>query len=357
MERGRIRFSGPAHELLERPDLLRAVFLARTARATAATTVPTGTPTVNAGIRPTRTASAPQPTTDAASSRRCVRTGALAESSDTAAGARTARGDPPLRRHHRGRRRRARGRSRRDRRSDRPERCRQDDDVRPDLRIPAARRRTDPPRRAPTSDVAPQPPGPARARPDVPGRPALPRSHRGRDRRRGARAVDRRPRSVNPALRSLPDRRRGDSVARRVERAARALRPRGVPRAPQLGAVDGHAPRSSSSPAPSPTSPRCCCSTSPPPASPNGRSSSSGSCCVRDPRRARLRDGRDRARHAADGGHLGPLVALEVGQVVVEGDAASGAGRSSVSSRPTSATTLAAVARSGSAPGDRRPAD
>ena len=44
MERGRIRFSGPARELLERPDLLRAVFLEEVAPPAAPRTV-TGRPT------------------------------------------------------------------------------------------------------------------------------------------------------------------------------------------------------------------------------------------------------------------------------------------------------------------------
>ncbi len=48
MERGRIRFSGPAEELLERPDLLRAVFLAEgeTARANGS---PNGSAAVDSG--------------------------------------------------------------------------------------------------------------------------------------------------------------------------------------------------------------------------------------------------------------------------------------------------------------------
>jgi branched-chain amino acid transport system ATP-binding protein len=50
MERGRIRFSGPAHELADRPDLLRAVFLAQAdepqatdASATASNSIPVAT--------------------------------------------------------------------------------------------------------------------------------------------------------------------------------------------------------------------------------------------------------------------------------------------------------------------------
>ncbi len=42
MERGRVQFSGPAEELLERPDLLRAVFLADSASASAGGPAPNG---------------------------------------------------------------------------------------------------------------------------------------------------------------------------------------------------------------------------------------------------------------------------------------------------------------------------
>src|SRR5690606_24960362 len=38
VERGKVRFSGPAHELAERPDLLRSVFLAEAAPAAPAAT-------------------------------------------------------------------------------------------------------------------------------------------------------------------------------------------------------------------------------------------------------------------------------------------------------------------------------
>jgi branched-chain amino acid transport system ATP-binding protein len=55
MERGRIRFTGPAHELVERPDLLRAVFLAESATPNG-TAVPNGTATPNGTAVPNGTA-------------------------------------------------------------------------------------------------------------------------------------------------------------------------------------------------------------------------------------------------------------------------------------------------------------
>ena len=123
MERGTIRFDGPTAELLERPDLLRSVFLSA----------------AHARRRRRRLAA---PTID-----RSTRSGR--HRPDRSAGAVGQRVVGHLRRDSRRQRRLVRRVAPRDRGRDRPERRRQDHRVRPDLRL-------HPPRRGPDRAQRPQ---------------------------------------------------------------------------------------------------------------------------------------------------------------------------------------------------------
>ena len=167
-------------------------------------------------------------------------------------------------------------------RTDRPERRRQDHAVRPDLRLPAARRRHGSASAASTSSGSGAPPaGAARPRSNLPGRPALP----GPDRGRGGRGRSRAARSTS-VIRSTP-----------------ALPPAAPPTTANVGsrtrvdellglfgldrlrgqlherAVDRHASHRRVRVCRRPPADACCCSTSPPPVSHSERSRRSAPCC------------------------------------------------------------------------------
>ena len=187
-----------------------------------------------------------------------------------------------LRRHPGRRRRVALGRARRDRRHHRSQRRRQDDAVRPHLR--ASRRPTAAACVLGGVDVItttrPHRRALARARPLVPGRPAVPGAHRRGDDRRRARAVGRRARPAVSAALHLPaavrHRGEGPAAGRRAHRAAR-------PRAPSARSSCASCPPgragSSTSPASSPTARPSCCSTSRRAASRSARPRRSARCC------------------------------------------------------------------------------
>ena len=122
--------------------------------------------------------------------------------------------------------------------------------------------------------------GAARARPLVPGRPAVPGAHRDGDDRRRARAQHRRARSgrgrAAPARRSPTPRRR---CARTRRRADRAARPRRLPRQVRPRALDRQPARRRPRVRARARTRRCCCSTSRRPASPSARPRRSGRCC------------------------------------------------------------------------------
>ena len=152
MEKGAIRFHGLTAELLERPELLRSIFLEGAAASQ---------------------------DTEAEAKERVVVTEARRATALAANGgererrARDPRHHQALLGHHRGRPRVDQAPRRRDPRDHRAERRRQDDPVRPHLRVPRARRGQDPlpgPRR---HQAAPEGPRAARARAFVPGRAAL----------------------------------------------------------------------------------------------------------------------------------------------------------------------------------------
>jgi ABC-type branched-subunit amino acid transport system ATPase component/predicted MFS family arabinose efflux permease len=194
MEKGEIRFHGPTAELLERPDVLRSVFLEGAGNAAGE---PRG--------------------------QRCVEA---------------------LRRRHRVERRFVHRRRGGDPRVHRPQRRREDDPVRRHLRLPARRRRHDPPRDRPRQ-LRPDPqvrpgPRPARAGSLVPGREAVPRPHRARDHRRRARDAREGAQStggrVAPAQRHAV-RATGPQPCRRAHRNGG---PRRVPRQVRPRAVDRH---------------------------------------------------------------------------------------------------------------------
>ena len=171
MEKGEIRFQGPTAELLERPDVLRSVFLEGAG--------------ANGAGRPK------------AKVRRRESERPVEESGPAIA----IRGPhPELRRPHRRRRRDLLGPTGRDRRVHRPERRRQDDAVRPDQRVRPRRPGHRAPGRRRHHRLLGGRTGPAGPRPLVPGRPPVPGAHRRGDDRRRPRALDRRPGPVNPAL-------------------------------------------------------------------------------------------------------------------------------------------------------------
>ena len=178
MEKGEIRFHGPTAELLERPDVLRSVFLegadtlghARRRRPSR----PDGARHAGAG-RARRHGNGPT----TARRRRAERA-----ARDPA---RARRRVEAVRRARRADRRVVHGARRRDRRHHRPERRGQDHAVRHDLGLHARRRGHDRARRrrrrARHHAHAARAPRAPRARPLVPGRPAVPVAHRRGDRR------------------------------------------------------------------------------------------------------------------------------------------------------------------------------
>jgi hypothetical protein len=148
---GQIRFDGPTAELLERPDLLRSVFLAGAIE-------PAGHPSTNgrggrAGREIVGTIDRTVEPVLSVRELACL-----------------------LRWHPGGRRRDLRRVPRRDRRDDRAERRGQDDGVRPRPGSPRDSGRSD--RWARRHDDGCRGARPARARPVVPGRPSVPRADR-----------------------------------------------------------------------------------------------------------------------------------------------------------------------------------
>ena len=181
MEKGEIRFHGPTSELLERPDVLRSVFLEGPRRwSSPSMPPPSCTSTARCPRRPARSAQR----------QRRRRRGRRASSGAGRVEA--------LRRHRRPRRRLLRCAGRRDPRLPGPERRRQDHALRRAVRVPDP----EPGRHRARGDVhhrlRARRTGPPRARAVVPGRAALPRPHRGRDDRRRARAQHRRARPHRP---------------------------------------------------------------------------------------------------------------------------------------------------------------
>ena len=162
---------------------------------------------------------------------------------------------------------------------DRPERRRQDDDLRPDLRVPAARRRTDPPRRRRRLVVEPDGAGTIRSRPDLPGWTAVPRPHRVRLDRGVARSLPRRPGSLQ---RGLPAPRPHRQRVVGVRSGWRSCWACSGSRTTAISSPPSCRPEpvgSSNSPVPWAINPACCCSTSPRPGSPNARSRRCRPCC------------------------------------------------------------------------------
>ena len=124
MEKGEVRFEGPTAELLERPDILRSVFIAGANATHAAEEVDS-------------------PDIDKAAEMAAKRV----IPADAKVDARVPRRGEALRRHHRRRRRRPRAARRRDPRPHRPQRRRQDDADGLHLGLPRDRRRAHPPAR------------------------------------------------------------------------------------------------------------------------------------------------------------------------------------------------------------------
>ena len=188
MEKGEVRFPGPTAELLERPDVLRSVFLEGAADSHRAR----GGRIRKNGVGRCGGAAGGGPA-GAPSGRR--RTG----------GARTVRGERSASA--------ASGRRRRQPRSCTsgeilgligPERCRQDHDLRPHLGIPRAELRVTSVRRSGHHDWSPQQRAAGGSRPLLPGRPPLPLAHRRREHRDRARAPPRGPRPAGAALWARP---------------------------------------------------------------------------------------------------------------------------------------------------------
>ena len=202
MEKGEIRFHGPTSELLERPDVLRSVFLEGAASVELDADGPAIVHVSEAAVTAGRG--------DRGAGRQRLARRPAPE---------RARRVEALRRHQRAHRRVVRRRRRRGPRLPRSERRGQDDAVRRDLRLPARR----PGRRAPRRRLhrRPRPATRAaapRARAFVPGRPAVPRADREGDDRGRARAQHRRARPgrgrAAPARRSPTRRRRCGRASR-----------------------------------------------------------------------------------------------------------------------------------------------
>ena len=251
LEKGQVRFRGPTAGLLDRPDILRAVFIGADNGSAGA-----GVPAAAAGGA--AAVGAPDPW-------------------------RHARGTGPhqaLRRHPGARRRPHHDPPRHDRGPDRPQRRRQDDAVRRADRVPARRRRAGAARRRRHHRLAAAPPGDRRGGAHVPGGAPLPVAvGRGRH-RRGAGAAPRQPRPARRrAAAAGVGRLRG--VGTRAGRPARRpARPRPVRRPADRRAVDRHAPHRRAGVPAGPGSRPSCCSTSRRPASPSARPRPSARCCA-----------------------------------------------------------------------------
>ena len=253
MEKGEIRFHGPTAELLDRPDILRSVFL-----SAGEITAPRRPPR-RAATASSRAGDRPSPRRRRSRSRdlSCSFGGIRAVdrvSLEVVAGR--------DRRHHRARTARAR------------RRCstRSPGYVKPDAGqiLLGARDITQPRQRGARQ---------GRARSLVPGRPPVPVAHRRRGDLRRVRTVDRGPRSVErgAAPAELVRLRASHHAAGR--RARRAARARGVPVEVRARAVDRHAPgRRPRVPARAPTR-RSSCSTSRRAASRSGRRRRCRRCC------------------------------------------------------------------------------
>ena len=270
MEKGEIRFHGPTAELLERPDVLRSVFL----EGAASVELDDGRPGRRArrGDAPTRPARRDE--------RRAQRR------------ARPARRPPArgrgrleaLRRHHRARRRLVRRRRRARSRLHRPERRRQDDALRraspassrADARHDRARDRRR--RRSPSS--APD----ARARDSASAARSRTAgcSPRSPSRETIAVALERSVEVRDPIAAALHLPSVADSeakVARRASRSSSSCWASARSATSSCASCRPGAGASSTSRACSRTSRRCCCSTSRRPASPSARPRRSGRCC------------------------------------------------------------------------------
>ena len=257
MEKGEIRFHGPTAELLDRPDVLRSVFLE--GAGTAADGRRPARPRRDAGAdgdratgdaadgrrEPTRdVAAGPVATAPPASSRHglSVRFGGIRAVDDVSLEVAPGRD----RRHHR------------------PQRRRQDDAVRPHLRVHPRRRGPGRARRPRRHRPARRTSGPALGpRPLVPGRPAVPGPHRRGDDRRRPRALGRR---AGPAQRRAAPagavRLRGRRSQQRVDELIELHGPRALPLEVRPRAVHRLAPRRRPGLRRSPTARRWSCSTS-----------------------------------------------------------------------------------------------
>ncbi len=226
MEKGEVRFHGPTEELLNRPDVLRSVFLEG----------------ASAGVRLSSGPAAPAVSNGDGNGSAAVAddgAGATGRGRGTARPGAGGRGPHPLvRRHAGGGRRVVRGGAGRDPRRHRPQRRRQDHRVRADLRLPARRGRPGAARRPGRHRLVARRPGPPGPRPVVPGRPPVP-GHDGRAvHRGGARPLGRGagPAAGGPAPAGRV-RRRGQG-AHAGRRAGRAAGPGRVPVQVRARAVD-----------------------------------------------------------------------------------------------------------------------
>jgi ABC-type branched-subunit amino acid transport system ATPase component/predicted MFS family arabinose efflux permease len=245
MEKGEVRFHGPTEELLDRPDVLRSVFLEGAAagkRLTGAAPLAGALAANGSGsgaTGPRRVAGARQRQRRRHRQRwgRERRRGRhtrhrpgprLAGCGDRP-GPRGRGPDPRLRRHHRRRRRVLRGGARGSGRHHRAQRRRQDHAVRPGLGVPAGGSGSGGARRAGRDPPGAGRPRPPRARAVVPGRPPVPGADGRAMRGRGPRPLGRgpRPHPGRPAPAGGVRRRAGRAGPGR--RAGRATGPGGLP--------------------------------------------------------------------------------------------------------------------------------
>ena len=206
LEQGQVRFRGPTQGLLDRPDVLRAVFLGDAATA---------------------------PAFDHARDERCrwraaPRVSWIDEAFRWTAGGRQRRPDDPRRD---------------DRRADRPQRRRQDDSLRSDLWVPHRRRWPGRARRSRHHRSASSPAGNRFAGTVVPGRSPVRLADGRRDTRRGPRNPPRQPRSAGRGGEDpgVHGERAGRECSRR--RAGRDARPRPLARPADRRPVHGHETR------------------------------------------------------------------------------------------------------------------
>jgi ABC-type branched-subunit amino acid transport system ATPase component len=284
LEKGEVRYDGPTADLLDRPDVLRSVFLEGASKGLGlaeTTSSDDDEPALFAGVR-------------GRGRRRVGRQGAGRPAGRGAVGA--------LRRRGRRRRRGAGGAPRRGRRAHRAQRRRQDHPLRPDLRAHARRRGHGHPRRPGDLGALARLSGPGSGWAARSRTPAVPLAHRRGGHRRGPRAVARRARPAQrrgpqPGLRGqrggggrrgrparrparagrLPQQVRGRAVHRLAPDRRPGLRARPPPRRRAARrAVVRHRP---------------------------ARGRGPRAAAAAHPRRPGRLDGRDRARHAPD--HLG----------------------------------------------------